>query len=585
MVFYFTFNAIRFVNFLIMNLQKLLFFSFFSFFVLKANAQFFPIKNYPQHYFIWPVKSPIGIVANFGEMRPNHFHMGLDCQTSQGENATVVAAADGYICRVNIDANGFGRAIYISHPNGLTTLYAHLNKFFPELEAYVREQQYKLQKWAVNLEIPANLFLVKQGQFIAKSGNTGGSQGPHLHFEIRDTKSEKVLNPLLFGLPIKDNVKPVVTRLAIYDRRSSTYEQVPLLFNVKKVNGIYVPMQETITVHSDKVSFAVSATDSYTGSSNPNGIYSAILYDNNQPVTGFQLDSISYDETRYLNAHIDYKTKMLGGPFLQHLTRLPGYITNIYKTNMKGDGLTYLEDKNTHVIKIEISDANGNSSLVVFKIKKSDEPLQVIPPKSGKLFVPDHVNIFDNEKISVHLPENFIYDTFYFVNSSSSINSSTIYSLSEDYIPVHQYFPISIKEHFADKDTGKIVMKQSANGKIRFRKANFSPAGYTAYFRDFGNYQLIVDTLPPKITALVGFKEGAQWQNKNTISFSVKDNTETIKDFTATLDGNWVLFTNDKEKDFIYTVDKYCPPGEHILKIIVKDLAGNSSEELYHFKN
>ena len=568
-----------------MNKQLFFFFFLFSFFVKEANAQFFPAKNYPQQYFIWPVKSPVGIVANFGELRPNHYHMGLDCRTSQGENTTVVAAADGYVCRVNIDANGFGRAIYICHPNGFTTLYAHLNDFFPELQAYVLDQQYKLQKWAVNLEIPANLFPVKQGQFIAKSGNTGGSQGPHLHFEIRDSKTEKVLNPLLFGLPIKDNVPPLVIRLAVYDRRVSTYEQTPVIYALKKVNGKFQPQNETISVNTDRVSFAISATDSYTGSTNPNGIYSAIVFDNNQPISGFQLDSISYDETRYLNAHIDYKTKMSGGPFLQHLTKLPGYITNIYKTPAGGDGLIYLNDNKQHAIKIEVSDADGNSSVVMFNLNKSDGPMSPVFTKEGKLFVPDHLNIFENEKISLHFPENFIYDTFHFVYGSSLNNGSVVYKLSEDNIPVHQYYPISIKETFDNKDSSKIIMKQWANEKIRFRKANYSPNGYTAYFRDFGKYQLILDTLPPKLTALGGFKDGSQWEHKNTISFAVKDNTETIKEFIGTIDGNWVLFTNDKERDFIYTIDKNCPPGEHILKIIVKDLAGNSSEALYHFKN
>ena len=160
-----------------------------------ASAQLFHKKDYPQGYFIWPVGAKKALAANFGELRPNHFHMGLDCKTDQKENLPIYAAADGYIAKVKIEPYGFGRAIYINHPNGLTTLYAHLNDFYPELERYVTEQQYKLKQWKVFLDLPANLFKVNRGDYIAASGNTGGSQGPHLHFEIRDTRTDKVLNP------------------------------------------------------------------------------------------------------------------------------------------------------------------------------------------------------------------------------------------------------------------------------------------------------------------------------------------------------------------------------------------------------
>jgi hypothetical protein len=181
-----------------------------------VEAQFFPTHHYPQNYFQWPTNAKIGIVANFGELRPNHYHMGLDVRTDSKENMNVLAAAEGYVAKVHIDATGFGRALYINHPNGFTTLYAHLNDFNPEIEQYVKEQQYRLKKWNIDLEIPAGILPVKKGGFIAYSGNTGGSQGPHIHFEIRETATDKVLNPLLFGMPIPDRQAPDLIRLAIY---------------------------------------------------------------------------------------------------------------------------------------------------------------------------------------------------------------------------------------------------------------------------------------------------------------------------------------------------------------------------------
>src|SRR6476619_7844837 len=222
-----------------MNLYKPVGLVSFCFLSVTCAAQFFSAKNYPQNYFGWPVEAKIALAANFGELRPNHYHMGLDCRTDQVRNRPIKAAADGYIAHIRIDASGFGRAIYINHPNGLTTLYGHLNDFYPALEKYVKEQQYKLESWEVFLDIPPGLFPVTKRQFIAYSGNTGGSQGPHMHFEIRDTKTDKVLNPLLFDLPIKDDVPPTILRLAIYDRCLSTYNQNPQLLSLKKVNGIY----------------------------------------------------------------------------------------------------------------------------------------------------------------------------------------------------------------------------------------------------------------------------------------------------------------------------------------------------------
>ena len=267
-----------------------------------AFAQTFPVKNYPKGYFKWPVGATVALAANFGELRPNHYHMGLDCKTDKKQNMPIYAAAEGYIARVKIEPYGFGRAIYVNHPNGFTTLYAHLNDFYPALEAYVKKEQYRQKTWKLTLDIPPGTLAVEKGQFIAYSGNTGGSQGPHLHFEIRDTESDKVLNPSLFGFPVPDNIAPDVLRLAMYDRCLSVYEQSPKYISIKKVNGVYTASPAVVMANTDKVSFAITAYDRYTGSTNQNGIFEAVLYDNERAIVGFQLDSIGYDETRYLMA-------------------------------------------------------------------------------------------------------------------------------------------------------------------------------------------------------------------------------------------------------------------------------------------
>ncbi len=558
------------------------------FLFLSSTAQFFSQKNYPKGYFTWPVGLAPAIAANFGELRPNHFHMGLDCKTNQKENQPVLAAADGYIAQVRIEPFGFGRAILINHPNGLTTLYAHLNNFFPALEKYVTEQQYLQQSWKITLDIPPTLFPVKKGQSIAYSGNTGGSQGPHLHFEIRDTKTDKVLNPLLFDFPITDKIAPDILKLAVYDRCVSTYEQNPKFFNLKKVNGVYTTSPELLLFNTDKVSFAITAFDRYSGSTNKNGIYGAALFDNEKPLIAFELDSIDYDETRYLNAHIDYKLKTNGGAYVQHLSKLPGYQGNIYK-EINGDGVVNIDDDSIHTIKIQVNDANGNSSLLQFKIQRGPETDKKIIPDSAayyqqKMFHPGFVNIFDNDKISFYLPQEALYDSIRFrYTEIGTGNEFPIFRLHDPSIPLHSYFTLKIKSNnTAFKN--KMVISRMANGKADFESALYDNGWYQASFRNFGNFQLRIDTIAPIISP-VGFKEGMKMGKIKQLAFTISDNSETVKNFNATIDGNWIRFTNDKGKKFIYILDDRCPPGEHELKISVEDIVGNKTEKIYHFKN
>jgi murein DD-endopeptidase MepM/ murein hydrolase activator NlpD len=551
------------------------------FFSAALQAQIFSPKNYPQGYFAWPVKATIGIVANFGELRPNHYHMGLDCRTDQRQNVPVIAAADGYIAKVKIEPFGFGRCIYINHPNGLTTLYAHLNDFYPELEKYITAQQYKAESWQLFLEnIPADLFPVKQGQFIAYSGNTGGSQGPHVHFEIRDTKTDKVLNPLLFGMPIADKVAPSVTRLAVYDRTKSTYEQSPRFYPLKKVNGVYQTVPAVIALPTEKVSFAITADDRSSVSNNPNGIYEADLYDNDEPVVGFQLDSISYDETRYLNAHIDFKLRNGGGPFVQHLCRLPGYNNGVYK-EVSGDGVIDISDNTAHKIKVEVKDTEGNTSVVEFAVRSTGTAPTAAPAQN--MFKPGYLNIFENDNLCFYLAENELYDSLDFkVSPAAGTHGGIAYLLHSGNIPAHTFYPITIK-NTTTTHPDRMVMHRWWGGKDDYAKAVKEGDWYRSYFKALGNVELYADMVPPTITA-VGFKDGMNAAKLNRIVFVIRDETDELRNFRAELDGEWLRFSNDKGKAFIYNFDGHCGAGEHELKISVEDVAGNKTEKLYRFK-
>src|SRR5690242_2623379 len=239
---------------------------------LWAAAQDYPVKNYPKNYFRSPLDIPILLAGNFGEIRPGHFHSGMDIKTDGHIGMPVHAAADGYISRVGVSSAGFGNVIYITHPNGYTTLYGHLHRFNPELEKYVKAKEYEQESWKIDLQIPPGLFPVKKGEFIAWSGSTGASTAPHVHFEIRNTATEKPLNPLLFGFDVKDNIPPPVFRVAVYDRNKSIYEQTPLTYPVRKEGADYVPAAREITVKTDKAGFGVDAIDRQNGTGNTYGV-------------------------------------------------------------------------------------------------------------------------------------------------------------------------------------------------------------------------------------------------------------------------------------------------------------------------
>ena len=649
--------------------------------------QLFPPANYPQDYFRNPLDIPMSLAANFGELRPNHYHMGLDIRTQHRENLPVYAAADGYVARVEIEPAGFGQAIYICHPNGYTTVYGHLNQFFPALAAYVHEQQYRQQSWSVDLAIPPALFPVRKGEFIAYSGSTGGSQGPHLHFEIRLTAGDINLNPLLFGLPVPDGTPPTILRLAWYDRNQGIYEQTPHILPVRRNAGPHAgaaaragtvsraasrtrsatPATATtpataatadwsitpslLVVPTPVISFALSAFDSQSGSTNPNGIYGASLYIDNDAVIGFRMDSISYDHTRNINAHIDYKTRQTGGPFLQQLFFLSGYpAPSIYRSVMliddaapaSGDpaaathpctGVLHLDDGRIHDIRIVVTDTHGNASELRFQVQyrpgpaATDIPVTTaagipvttatgIPvtaaagsplPAAGKKFYPGMVDGLETEDCAFYLGEKSLYDSVVidaavsgYPRSGLSLPGgvSAVYSIGAPWIPLLD--PVLVRLRLTGKFSpgigdkppaaadllpvaaSSVVMVCFKGSEKDVKQPEWKDGWASARFREFGNFQLVADTIAPVITP-IGPLEGADLGHASRIAFNIKDNLGTLRNFRAELDGAWLCFTNDKGLAYIYTFDEHCPPGKHILKVTVEDVAGNRSMKTYTF--
>ncbi|MBK6828683.1 MAG: M23 family metallopeptidase [Chitinophagaceae bacterium] len=571
---------------------------------LSIQAQTPP---YPRNYFRNPMGIPLQLSANFGELRPNHWHMGLDIRTNAQENYPVYAAAEGYIAHIGVRASSFGRFIIIRHPNGLSTLYAHLNDFFPALEEFVRAKQKEKESWPIELDFTKEQFPVSKGAFIAYSGNTGGSQGPHLHFEIMDTRTEKRLNPLLFDFGLKDDVPPTLSKLAIYDRSKSVYDQSPFFYTLKNTDsGYIIPKIPVINTGLKKISFALAATDRLSGSNNPNGIYSAKLYLDEEPQLAFILDSISYDETAYMNAHVDFKMRYNGGGFIQHLSRMPGDLGAAYHP-IKNDGVIEFNDTLLHAVSIDVSDAHGNRSTLNFMIRYYDslaKPSTVI--SKPLVIAPTMVSVVEKPGFEMYISDKAVYDTVatsYFVaGSASPYVFSDIHQVGEGSVPVHDDLVVRLKlkrkvpEEWQDK---LIILRGDRKGST-VRKAVWQEQWLSAKFSDFGSYQLIADVQPPQINSL-GSGDTVNLSAASRIVFTPTDNYG-IKSFKAILysctadtlgyhcsgdslsAGQWLRFTNDKGRNSIYRFDETCPYGVHKLKVTVEDLVGNTSTREWWFK-
>ena len=578
---------------------------------LQGLPQFFPPADYPRNYFRDPLAIPISLAANFGELRPDHYHMGLDIRTQHRVNLPVYAAADGYIARVSVTPGGFGQAIYINHPNGYTTVYGHLNRFFPALEAYVHREQYRKQSWQVYLDLPPSLFQVKKGDLIARSGSTGGSQGPHLHFEIRRTADDVNLNPLLFGLPVVDHTPPHVARLAWYDRNKTIYEQSPHVIST---------IPPLLTVGTTRISFAISAFDTQTGSNNPNGIFEATLEEDGSPVIGFQLDHISYDNTRNINAHIDYKTKETGGAYFQQLFFLQGYpLPSIYSVSATAGapsghkfadpaalmaagmpcpgGVLDIGDGRPHHVTIHVRDTQDNQTTLSFDVQYAPPPATTTPPPamtagppattapplaSGKKFYPGMLDGVEMPDCAFYLSEHSLYDSAAigaYLDSGRYLPGavSAAYTIGDPWIPLDA--PVLVRLRPSDslslqQPADHIVMVRSNRAERDIQQPEWKDGWASARFPGFGRFQLVRDTTPPTIA----FHEIKDRVGKaSRFSIDVRDNLGATRHFRAELDGAWLCFSNDKNLAWIYTFDDHCPPGHHTLRISVEDVAGNST--------
>jgi len=550
--------------------------------VCLINGIISQAQNYPQNYFRNPLNIPMQLAANFGAIRSNHFHMGLDLRTNSQENLSVLAAADGYVSRIKVERYGFGNAVYITHPNGYTTVYAHLNKYFDALDAYVKERQYKEEKWEQDISFQPRQFPVTKGQLIALSGNTGGSAGPHLHFEIRDTKTEECLNPLLFGFTIPDSVAPIISGLYWYDRRFSTYEPGANGVSVKKIGNIYTA--DVVRVNSPVVSFAIKAVDKANQGFNL-GIYHAELLMDGKLIYSFSIDKVSYDDTRYENGSIDYTKFARDKMSVQHLSVLPGMKLQNY--SVPGlSGIINLQDNEVHNIEIILKDIKGNISRLATKVQLDGIGNKINP--SGTVLNPNEAKTINTQNADVSFSKYAVYDAVNFTaNEKPDADSdviSNIISLHSTYVPVHDNYTIKIKPNrpLNKEEKDKVVLLFDYSSDKDAVKGKWNGDKVEGQFNRLGTVKLVLDKTLPSV--FPGWKEGGLI---NSGSLRLKGSTKIgdIVFFRAEMDGKWLRFARVKN-DFVYVFDEKCPKGSgsHTLKVTTINTAGNTNTQTFTFQ-
>jgi len=544
---------------------------------VSATAQ----PDYPQGYFRNPLDIPILLAGNFGECRPNHFHTGIDIKTNARENMPVYAAAEGYISRISVSHQGYGNAIYITHPNGYVTVYGHLNDFYPRLQQYLRQKQYETQSWSADLNIPEGLFPVAKGEMIAYSGNTGGSTAPHLHFEIRDARTEHVLNGLLFGLPVPDKKAPYVKSIALYDGNQSIYEQQPLIIPLVKSGKIFKPKQQVITIPAAKIFLGVLANDYMEGSANSLGIYAASLKMDGILQAEMRLDQVDFKQNRYVNAFADYKLKEEKGSWYQGLYRLKGNRLDAYTFLNKAEGMLDISDGLEHSIDIIVRDAAGNESGVHMIVKQGNGKKQVQP--CSELWTTEGHSLVSGT-IKFALDNYQLYDDICFKLSetpSSKYYSNTV-QLHETKVPLHHFTPLGLKLNKpAPFDLrGKLIFVHHikpaslpGNNPQNAMAATYENGWAYADIRTFGNYYVAIDTVPPVITLL---DKKNDFSTSASIRFSITDRLTSVTEMRAELDGKWLCFAR-RGNNYTYSFDDHCPPGQHTLVITAADENGNKS--------
>jgi murein DD-endopeptidase MepM/ murein hydrolase activator NlpD len=555
----------------------------FILFGFSISAQDSIAKNYFQP----PLGIPLYLAGNFGELRSNHFHSGLDMKTQGKEGFKIYAAAEGFVSRIKISPWGYGKTIYIDHPNGTTTVYAHLKKYKGKIAQEIQKYQHEKESWEIDWYPPDTLLKVKKGEVIALSGNTGGSGGPHLHFEIRETESEFPLNPLFFGFDIKDNIKPLIRSIVLTPLNDTSYvndKRKPQRFLVTGSAGLFKLKYTTLINAYGEIGIGIETIDKLNGYGNRNGIYSIELSQNTETIFKSEMKKFSFDESRALNSLIDYEMFLKKKVRFQRSYVEPNNHLDIY-TILKNRGVISFSKNDKNAFKYVVKDSYGNTSTLSFGVTGNYNKNQIgsiIKAKNDTLFSYKDSNYFKQQSITLSIPKDALYKDLPFQFHTADTMSGAItptYFLHNDYTPLHKAIYVSIKvgrlsEYLRSKAT---IVHFDRRQRYYSKGGTWRNNYLTAKSKAFGGFAVMIDTIPPKITPTNIFANKNMAEN-STITVKIADNLSGVKSYKGGIDGKWVIMEYESKKaKLFYTFDNL-PKGKHNFELTLTDGVGNESK-------
>lgn len=533
---------------------------------LYSQTEFFP--QYPN-----PVKIPVYLSATFAEIRTNAFHAGVDIRTQGVEGKEVFAVADGYVSRIGVSPFGYGKVLYITHDDGFTSVYAHLSKFNKKIGEYVKMKQYEDKSFSQNILLEEDVFPIKRGDFLGFTGNSGGSGGPHLHYEIRYTDTQEPVNPLFFGLKIKDNIKPCIKGLAIYPLENSIVNGSTSPFYTYSLDNL------SFEVGGD-IAFGINVFDQADGSNNKNGPYSIELFADEKLIFSITSYKYSYSETRYVNSLIDYSY------FINNKERfIRTEIDEFNKLSVYDvkDGIVAVNQGDTLKMKYVVKDYNNNVSILPFTLIGVESPEieqnNILPNLSYDIFDGKSCDINLNG-FEAHIPKNAFYRDVTLgvskIDTIENIFSDYAYRLGSEDIPLHKKIKIRMKiaEELVD-DTLLYVASVDKDGKLSYLGNKYNDDFIEAQTNVLGTYLIAKDDIKPTVKPL-NFKSGGLITDNWSLRLEIEDKESGIGKYEMLVNDEWVLAEYDAKNNLlIYQIDNHIKKGHNTLEVIVTDMLGN----------
>lgn len=531
-----------------------------------------PLFHFGQMEAQWvpPLDIPIQLSGTFGEFRSNHFHAGLDIRTQGRQGLKVKSVQNGWVNRISVSTTGYGKALYIQHYDGTTSVYAHLKKFAPKIEAYVKERQYQKESFTINLFPKSEVLKIEAGELVGFSGNTGGSYGPHLHFEVRNSSNQNPINPMEYPLEIIDSQRPQIQNLYIYNgiHPDSKKKEFPL---VKKNDSVYT----TAGIYTGgKISVGLRLFDRQDLSYNKNGIYKAKVRLNGIPQFEMKMDEISFNDSKYINLLIDYKE------YAQKKRRIQRFISHseqktTFLEGEKTNGEMEISPGKSYQIMIEVSDYVGNTSYVEAYITGTDPPLKFTEKLDS--IDPSKDYLFDFDDKSVYFPQNSFYDAI----PLKVENAENELIVGENHYPLQKPFEIQfqIPDQDSLKNSQSFIAKLNSKGKPYFFSNQKKEDSWIGKSKILGRFTLSRDSVAPKIKPL-NFKNKQWLSSFNYLRVKLTDDYSGIKSYRGEINGKWIRFEYEpKNNTLIYDFnDLSFKESLHQLTIEAEDRVGNVSK-------